>query len=344
MIALEDIKQISKEKLGPLTVLAGDDVGQYQLMKEAFLQAIGYDPADLNDVYYDMKESSYGTVELDLVSLPFFADQKIVILDHFQDLTTAKKRYLTDDELKSFERYLEEPAESTKLVIFADGNLDSKRRIVKLIKRDGVLFEAKELKEQDLRKYFQAQARELGLQFSAESFEMLLNKSSFDFSELTKNLQFLKSYKEDGVIGVTEIEEAIPKTLQDNLFDLTQFVLKGQVKAARALVRDLVLQGEDEVKLIAIMMSQFRIMTQVQILAQEGMTEQQMGTTLAEYLGRKVNPYQIRFALRDSRPIGLERLKLGLKVLTETDYQIKTGTYDKDYLLDLAILKIATTP
>ena len=38
-----------------------------------------------------MKETAYSEVELDLVSLPFFADEKIVILDHFVDVTTAKK-------------------------------------------------------------------------------------------------------------------------------------------------------------------------------------------------------------------------------------------------------------
>ncbi len=41
-------------------------------------------------------------MEPDLVSLPFFADEKIIILDHFADLSTAK--HWSDEELKSFER------------------------------------------------------------------------------------------------------------------------------------------------------------------------------------------------------------------------------------------------
>ena len=51
---------------------------------------------------FDMKEVTYKDLELELVSLPFFADEKIVILDHFVDITTAKKTILADDELKSF--------------------------------------------------------------------------------------------------------------------------------------------------------------------------------------------------------------------------------------------------
>ncbi|MHC5791910.1 DNA polymerase III subunit delta, partial [Streptococcus pyogenes] len=80
-------------------------------------------------------------------------------------------------------------------------------------------------------------------------YEQLLVKSSFDFSEMTKNLAFLKAYKSDGMITSQDIDVAIPKTLQDNVFDLSKLILNGQIDAARNLVRDLRLQGEDEIKL-----------------------------------------------------------------------------------------------
>ena len=57
------------------------------------MKQIGYDSADLNFAYFDMKEVVYKDVELELVSLPFFADEKIVILDHFVDITTAKSAF-----------------------------------------------------------------------------------------------------------------------------------------------------------------------------------------------------------------------------------------------------------
>ena len=91
-------------------------------MKTQVLKQIGYDPADLNFAYFDMKEVDYNSLELELVSLPFFADEKIVILDHFLDITTAKKRYLSDDELKAFEEYLENPSPTSKLVILRKGS------------------------------------------------------------------------------------------------------------------------------------------------------------------------------------------------------------------------------
>jgi len=342
MLAIEESRKLSLANLPSLTLFTGVDQGQYDIMKTQVLKQIGYDPADLNFAYFDMKEVDYKSLELELVSLPFFADEKIVVLDHFLDITTAKKRYLTDDELKSFEDYLENPVPSSKLVIFAEGKLDSKRRLVKLLKRDATVFEALEPKEQELRAYFQKWAQEQGLSFDGKSFEQLLIKSGFQFSEIQKNLLFLQSYKDSGLITEEDIVEAIPKTLQDNIFDLTQLILGNKIDQARDLVKDLTLQGEDEIKLIAIMLGQFRLYTQVKILQESGQTEAKMVSSLGHYLGRNPNPYQIRFALRDTRGLSLNFLQDSIRYLIQADYQIKTGVYEKGYLFENALLQIAS--
>ena len=343
MQAIIDTKHLTVQTLPPILVLTGEDVGQFEWLKKDILKKIGYDPSDLNYSYFDMKEASYAEVELDLVSLPFFADEKIVILDHLLDLTTAKKRNLTDEDLKQFENYLENPSESTRLVIFAEGKLDSKRRLVKLLKRDAQIIEATTPKEQDLKRYFASQAQELGLQFVGDSLDQLLLKSGYDFGELQKNIALLQAYKEDGQITLEDIEEVVPKSLQDNIFDLTQMILKRQIDQARNLVKDLRLQGEDEIKLIAILLGQFRMFSQVKIFSEEGQSESQIVASLSELSGRKVNPYQVKFALRDSRRLSLSFLKQAMTTFIETDYAIKSGTYEKDYLFDLALLKVANS-
>ena len=342
MLAIEESQKLTLSNLPSLSLFTGTDQGQFEVMKSQVLKQIGYDSADLNFAYFDMKEVVYKDVELELVSLPFFADEKIVILDHFVDITTAKKRFLTDDELKSFEEYLDNPSATTNLLIFAEGKLDSKRRLVKLLKRDAKVFDAVEAKEQELRQYFQKWSQKQGLQFANRSFENLLVKSGFQFSEIQKNLLFLQSYKEDSVIEEEDIVNAIPKTLQDNIFDLTQFILTKKMDQARDLVRDLTLQGEDEIKLIAVMLGQFRTFTQVKILAESGQTESQIASSLGSFLGRNPNPYQIKFALRDSIGLSFSFLKQAISYLIETDYQIKTGLYEKGFLFEKALLQIAS--
>lgn len=340
MIAIETIKKINKSNLAPITVIAGEDIGQYSQMKELLLKNIAFDKEDLTYSYFDISVTHYQDAEMDLLSLPFLADYKIVIFDHLLDITTHKKSYLSESDLKAFETYLENPLDTTRLVIFAPGKLDSKRRLVKLLKRDAHLLEAVPLKENDLKNYFQKYSHQLGLSFESGVFEKLLQKSNDDFSQMVKNLHFLKSYRNDGVISLDDIDEAIPKTLQDNIFDLSRFVLQRNIEACRQLVHDLRLSGEDDVKLIAVLLGQFRFYLQITILSREGKNEQQLVLSLSDYLGRKVNPYQVRYALRDAKSLSIDYLKMIVKILIETDYQIKTGTYDKEYLFDLALLKM----
>lgn len=343
MTVIEQIEQIKKGNLGFLTILCGEDVGQYHIAKDLLMKQLEFDTSDLGFAYFDMSEADYHQVDLDLVSLPFFSDEKVVILDYFADLTTDKKRYLTDDELKQFEAYLENPVETTRLIILAPGKLDSKRRLVKLLKRDGLVLEANPLKEMELKNHFQNEVRRLGLRMDPDVFHYLIVKSNFDFAEVSKNLVFLQSYRGQNEISLADIDVAIPKTLQDNIFDLTQLVLQTKMDEANHLVRDLRLQGEDEIKLIAIMLTQFRTYLQVQILHEQGRGEQQIVTALSDLSGRKINPYQVKYALRDSRNLSVGFLKKVVKLLIETDYQIKTGQFDKDYLFDIALLRIATS-
>ena len=53
-----------------------DRPGQFEVMKSQVLKQIGYDSADLNFAYFDMKEVVYKDVELELVSLPFLRMKK----------------------------------------------------------------------------------------------------------------------------------------------------------------------------------------------------------------------------------------------------------------------------
>ena len=84
-------------------------------------------------------------------------------------MTTAKKSYLDEKELKRLENYLESPVETTRLVLMSAGKLDGKRRLVKLLKRDAMVLEASPLKDAELRTYFKSRRIKRGLHLIQES-------------------------------------------------------------------------------------------------------------------------------------------------------------------------------
>lgn len=340
MTVIDNIRGMTTDNLGALTILAGEDRGQYQLAKAELLEKLGFDAQDLAYSYFDAADTSYDQVELDLQSLPFFSDEKIVFLDNLEDLTTSKKRHWSDEELKRFEAYLEAPNQTTKLILLVPGKLDAKRRLVKLLKRDGVLLEANPLKEAEFRAFFKKEVTRHGLTMSASSFDQLVMKAQLDLAQMSHHLTLLKAYRLDGVIEEADIAAAIPKTLQDNLFDLSQFILAGKIEEVRSLVADLRLQGEDEIKLVAILLSQFRLYMQLNMLQGQGKSDSQLVSELSSYLGRSVHPFQVKNAMRDSRGLSFSTLKQLVIALTEADYQMKTGMLDKQAIMDTLLLKL----
>lgn len=340
MLTIETISQLQRHDLAPLTVVTGGDTGQYLYLKDRLLKQLNYDPADLSFSYFDLSETDYEEVALDLESLSLFAEEKIVILDYFQDITTAKKQYLDEKALKRFEAYLDQPVPMTSVLIFAPGKLDGKRRLVKRLKQQAQVFEAEPLKPSAFKQYFQKEAKAFGLRFKANSFDLLLAKSNMDFGQMLQQIAFLASYQKEGLVTRELIETALPKTLQDNIFELMQLILDRRVDAARQLISELALQGEDAVKIVAVLLGQFRLLTQIKSLLHLGRTESQVLDDLEDYLGRRPNPYQIKYAVKDSQRLSLGFLKTSLSLLIETDYQLKIGTYEKAYLLDLLLLKL----
>ena len=89
-----------------------------------------------------------------------------------------------------FEEYLDNPSPTTKLIIFAEGKLDSKRRLVKLLKRDAKVFDAVEAKEQELRQYFQKWSQKQGLQLWGNPLKIYLSSLVFNLAKSRKISSF----------------------------------------------------------------------------------------------------------------------------------------------------------
>ena len=62
MLAIEDSQKLTLSNLSSLNLFTGTDQGQFEVMKSQVLKQIGYDSADLNFAYFDMKEVAYKEV------------------------------------------------------------------------------------------------------------------------------------------------------------------------------------------------------------------------------------------------------------------------------------------
>ncbi|OFI49434.1 DNA polymerase III subunit delta [Floricoccus tropicus] len=335
MTIFDQIDKIDKKQLSPLYLIYGEDEDILSEAKQKILEKIQFSSDNLSQSYIDLSESNSKFALEELESLPFFDDQRVVIYENFWDISTAKKSVFTEQELNRFEGFVDNPVDTTVLIIIVHGKLDNKRRVVKKLKQKSILFEANSLKESELSKHLLDLSGQMGMDISATAMKRLLEKSSFSFGLAKKNLDLLKLYKPRGEISVADLDLVLPKTLQDNIFDLTEMLLKGRIKEARSLINDLVIQGEDVIKLLSILTGNFRLYYQVKLLQKKGNSQAQITEQL------KIHPYRIKLAMQTVSKLSLGFLSQTIYDLINLDYQIKSGHGDKNYLFDVEVIKIA---
>jgi DNA polymerase-3 subunit delta len=101
------------------------------------------------------------------------------------------------------------------------------------------------------------------------------------------------------------------------------------------LYDDLYIQGEETIKINAILISQIRLLLQTAILMKIGYQQGNIAETL------KVHPYRVKLAMQQAKKLNQKDLAHLYDELIENDYLIKSGRMEKEFLFQLFVLKTA---
>lgn len=330
MTVFDELARLSMTNMPQFVVISGEDEDIISELKSQLMTKLNFDQTDLSQSYFDLTETEPDLAIEELESLPFFGDEMLVVFENVWDLTTAKKSVFSEQQLERLASFLDNPLASTRLVIICHGKLDGKRRIVKKLKKVALNLIATPLKQNELSQYFQKHAN-----MSADIVNLIIEKSNQSFAVIRQNIALVKTFAEGREVTSDDVALAVPKSLADNIFDLTDLILKGRVRDARHLVSDLVLQGEDEIKLLAILTNNFRLYYQIKLLLEKRYTENQM----IAYL--KINPYRLKFLIGPAKNRDKQFLAQAVEFLIDTDFKIKSGLADKTFLMDMALIRLS---
>ncbi|WP_054690657.1 hypothetical protein [Fructilactobacillus florum] len=84
-------------------------------------------------------------------------------------------------------------------------------------------------------------------------------------------------------------------------FSLVNYLLRGETTQAISFYHELIEEGQEAIKLNAILEGQFRLLLQVSILSRQGRRQTEMATIL------KVHPYRVKLALKKRAAVHFAR-------------------------------------
>lgn len=328
MTVFDEFEKVKRD-FPQILVIYGENDELVQELKMQLLSFVHFDATDLGQAYFDLTTANAQLALEELESLPFFSESKLVILENLVNLTTIKKSVFDEKQLGRFEHFLDNPVETTQLVLILHGKLDSRLKVVKKLKMKASLLEAAELKNFELIQYFTHLTK-----LPKPILTRISEKSGDNFAVMKQNIELVKTYAAGREITLDDVEKVVPKSLQDNIFALSDLIFKRKIDEVRELVHDLTLQGEDLIKILAILTNSFRLYLQVKVMQSKNWQESQQVSQL------KIHPYPVKLANQLVRKINLTELSNALLLLIELDFQLKNSVADKDYLFDVVLIKL----
>lgn len=306
-------------------------------IQKSFKDIMSSEEREMNFSNFDLEEVSLGDVINEAISAPFFGERRLVFAEHPYFLTGEKVKNVVDQNADLLLKYIKNPTPSTILVIFASyDKLDSRKKIVKELKKLAITVNAGKMEGPILAKTIKNDLENAGYQIENEALDLLINKTKGNYSLIINQLNKLKLYSlNTKKIDQKSVIELVPQSLEDNVFDLMTEILNKNIYKAEELYNQFLLQKIDPILLVAIIISQLRLLIQVKILSEKGLTE----GTIAKNL--KMNPYRVKYAYRQARTLNRQQLQIMYGDIVNLDYQIKSGQGDKELLFDLFIAKYA---
>lgn len=273
---------------------------------------------------YDMQINNVSMAVQDLLTPPFLADNKVVIIKNPLFLTKSKSEI--EHKTEMLMNYLDNSEETSYLIIDASGlKIDESNAIFKKLKQKGEVSETKELSQIEMKGWLKRRFAINNKEISDEAVTLFFDRIGWNL--LTANNEFEKVLNYIGSrnqIIVNDIEKVVTKELETDVFKLTNALQNNNKKEIIFLYQDLIKSGNDPVKLLGLVSKTIKDTYNVNLMLEKGYKQIDIANTLGVSTGRA---YYIIKSARSFKNNILEQLLLKLHDL---DFKIKTGKIDKN--------------
>ena len=283
---------------------------------------------DFNVTKIDLEESSLDEVAYESSSLPLGYEKKAVVVDSCNFLT---KDVTKEEEEKVLEILKKSTNDIDIFFILRSEKVDQKGKIFNFIKENGQVFEFLNISKEDWPIYIKKYFKNKNVEITSEAVNELANRVDGDLTRFMNEADKLCLYKNS--ITLADITLMVAKPLEDDAFQMSNALFRGENGVAISIYRDLKLLGQKFVDaLIPMLASQFRFISEVCFLDSKGLEKDEIASELG------VSPVRVKIALKNSRSISRRQIANALDKLYNLDLQIKSGQIDRSYGLELFLI------
>ena len=276
---------------------------------------------EFNFVSLDFLSSSLEDILENLQSSSLFDGKKIIIVKNPYFFVDAKTKLPFNNDLSLFENYLYNPNENCEFIIICPKKYyNPKNKYFTIIQSIGEVNNLLIENLEDRKAYALELLKQANLEIENKALDLLVSRC-LEITQLEKEIAKLILYNQK--VDENVIETMVSEPLEDNVFELSNALLKKDSKRVMKVYTDLKKQKVEPIQLISMLSNQLRLLIEVSILKDKYRYDEDLAKIL------NVHPYRIKLARENTRKFTLTQIKKMLIDLAQLDIDIKKGSKDR---------------
>lgn len=261
-------------------------------------------------------------------------DKKVIRVDNPYFLSTNKEKTSIekDQDYKSLVKYINNPNELVDVIfVLENKDVNKKNEIYKAIEKKGKIIFEEGLSLNTLSQTGRIFFQKKGVDISNEALDLLIQRTGDNVSMFIQEAEKLCLY--GGDIDVDIVSKMVNIPLEQNAFNICEYLITSQINKAIKTYRDLLVLKEEPVRLMNLLASQFRLYTQVAYLYSiEKNNHEDIATIL------KIHPYRVKLMCKNLMRITYYQLLKVLDDLYLLDVKIKSMEVEPSLGLELFLI------
>lgn len=336
MDAKQAFRSIKQGNISPIYVCFGtESYIMNEFIERLLEQLVQPEHREMAIVRFDTGETPVDVIIEEAETLPFLVPSKIILVRDSVLFAAGKESTRVEHRPERLLAYMGQPSDTTILVfMIPHEKLDERKKLVKTAKSNDSVISFSPLQSEELLQWLLKRASNQSRSMGNQAAEELLRRVGTDMHALAAETDKLCLHAgTGGSVTLEAVQSLVPMATEQNVFKLTEELAALRTAEAITLYYDLLKQREEPIKLMALLVRQFRNMLYVKELGSQGYSPQQMASQLG------LHPYAVKITGDQARKFSQERLASMLSELADLDYAMKTGRVEKTLGLELFLLK-----
>ena len=320
----------------PVYILFGEDA----FLKQKYLNKISLSVAEAEDVFNYCKftegcdlQEVYDAV----MQMPLMNDKKCVILNDFDYL------HCSPSDLERLTELIKETPKETVFILYFDGiETDHKKgaKFKKLIlaceKAGGLAVLLNHPTRAELVKMLSEGARKRGCKMDSQVSGYLVDTCGEDINLLRNELEKLCAFTREGQVTKDHIEQVCTKTLEANVFGLSDLILNCKSTEALKLLGNMFFVRMEPMAIFYTVSGVYNDMFRVFSAKAQGVAVSEVAKTF----GYGNRAFLLEKASRNLSKFDFKKLSLSLDTLVETDKKLKSFGLNPKTVLEEMVVKL----